>query len=252
MHSSPDQQPKFNPYTPIWVSLVLIAGVFIGTFFNFRDRTLAGISSPHSGGGKLENVVDFISQNYVDKIKSDSLEDMTLTAMLHSLDPHSDYIPAQDLEQVNEPLQGNFDGIGVEFNILNDTITIVNPINGGPSEKGGVKAGDKIIKVGGVNVAGIKISNKDVFTKLRGDRGTKVKITVKRSTSKSLLDFTITRGEIPIYSVDASYMLSADVGYIKVSRFAATTYTEYLKAFNSLSEKGMKKMVLDLRGNGGG
>ncbi len=253
MHSSPDQQPKFNPYTPIWVSLVLIAGVFIGTFFNFKEGNFSKASkTPHKSGGKLDNVVDFIATNYVDEIKADSLEDMTLTAMLHSLDPHSDYIPAQDLEQVNEPLQGNFDGIGVEFNILNDTITIVNPINGGPSEKVGVKAGDKIVKVDGAKVAGVKISNKEVFTKLRGNRGTKVKIAVKRNGSKNLLEFTITRGEIPIYSIDASYMLSTDVGYIKISRFAATTYSEYIKAFNKLSDQGMKKMVLDLRGNGGG
>jgi carboxyl-terminal processing protease len=252
MDNPADQQKKFNPYTPIWISLILVAGVFLGTFFNFRRNSVVANTTVHNGQGKIDNVIDFITQNYVDKIDADSLQDMTLLAMLHSLDPHSDYIPAQDLELVNEPLQGNFEGIGVEFNILNDTITVVTPVSGGPSEKVGVMAGDKLIKVNGVNVAGVKITNKQVFDKLRGKGGTKVKITVKRNGSKQLLDFTITRGEIPIYSVDVSYMVTNDIGYIKINRFAATTYEEYLKAFNSLKKQGMKKMIVDLRGNGGG
>ncbi|MCD6065500.1 MAG: hypothetical protein K0S33_326 [Bacteroidetes bacterium] len=251
MDNSSGQRRNFNPYTPIWVSLILVIGVVLGTFFNFRQNTNAVSPTAHSGG-KIDNVIDFITQNYVDKIDADSLQDMTLLAMLHSLDPHSDYIPAQDLEMVNEPLQGNFDGIGVEFNILNDTITVVTPISGGPSEKVGVLAGDKLVKVDGANVAGVKITNKQVFDKLRGSRGTKVKISVKRNGSKQLLDFTITRGEIPIYSVDVSYMVNNEIGYIKISRFAATTYEEYLKAFNTLKKQGMKKLIIDLRGNGGG
>jgi len=252
MDYSSEGKPKFNPYLPIWISIVLILGVFIGTLFNFKGGNSVVTQQTSGKKGKLDNVLDFITQNYVDTIEADSLRDLTLIAMLHSLDPHSDYIPAQELEAVNEPLEGNFDGIGVEFNILNDTITVVNPINGGPSEKVGVKSGDKIIKVDGATVAGVKITNKQVFTKLRGKSGTKVKLQIKRSGVKELLEITITRGEIPIYSIDAAYMVKNDVGYIKISRFGATTYTEYLSAFNKLKKQGMKKMIIDLRGNGGG
>lgn len=252
MDNPSNQQRNFNPYTPIWISLVLVIGVFLGTFFNFRQNNSVVSTAHNSGKGKIDNIIDYITQNYVDKIDKDSLSDLTLTAMLHSLDPHSDYIPAQELEMVNEPLMGNFEGIGVEFNILNDTITVVNPIIGGPSEKVGVMAGDKIIKVDGALIAGVKITNKQVFEKLRGKGGSKVKISVKRSGTKQLIDFTITRGEIPIYSIDVSYMLTNDIGYIKISRFAATTYSEFIKAFNGLKKQGMKKLVVDLRGNGGG
>ena len=252
MNQSPENKRKFNPFLPIWISLVLIFGVFIGTLFNFKSGNNIIIKKNNTKSSKLENVLEFITQNYVDTIDADSLRDMTLVAMLHSLDPHSDYISAKELSTVNEPLQGNFDGIGVEFNILNDTITVVNPINGGPSEKAGIQSGDKIIKVNGALVAGIKITNKQVFSTLRGERGTKVNIQIKRNGLTKLLDFTIMRGEIPIYSVDAGYMLTATTGYIKISRFGATTYKEYLSAFNNLKKQGMKKMIIDLRGNGGG
>jgi carboxyl-terminal processing protease len=172
--------------------------------------------------------------------------------MLQSLDPHSAYIPASDFESVNEPLEGNFDGIGVEFNIIKDTIRVINPIEGGPSEKIGIRAGDRLIKVEGKNVAGVKITNKEVFEKLRGKSGTVVAVTILRSGINKPLQFNITRDAIPLYSLDASYMVKPDIGYIKISKFSATTYQEYLKAFNALSKQGMKKLILDLRGNPGG
>jgi carboxyl-terminal processing protease len=171
---------------------------------------------------------------------------------LQSLDPHSSYIAASEFETVNEPLEGNFDGIGVEFNIIKDTIRVITPIEGGPSEKIGIRAGDKIVKVEGKNMAGVKITNKEVFDKLRGKSGTAVKVTILRSGIAKPLEFKIIRDAIPLYSLDASYMVNSTVGYIKISKFAATTYDEYLKAFNDLSKQGMKKLILDLRGNPGG
>lgn len=237
---------------PLIYSVLLMVGIIIGSLI-FRDRKPEKFTgNTRASAGKIDNVLDYIEQNYVDSVKRTDLEERTLTAMLNQLDPHSEYIPATELEQVNEPLQGNFDGIGVEFNIVNDTICVVHPIQGGPSESVGVKAGDRIVKVEGKNMAGVKISNKKVFESLRGKKGTKVKITIKRAGIKELLDFTITRGEIPIYSVDASFMAEPAIGYIKISRFAAGTYDEFRSAFNKLSKAGMKKLIVDLRGNGGG
>jgi carboxyl-terminal processing protease len=171
---------------------------------------------------------------------------------MKSLDPHSDYIPASDFDEVNEPLEGNFDGIGVEFNVINDTMRVLNPIIGGPSEKLGIKAGDKLIKVNEKNITGKNISNKDIFHLLRGKSGTQVKVIILRNGVKKPIEFTITRGKIPLFSIDVAYIVSPQVGYIKISRFAETTYNEYIKAFNELSKQGMKKLILDLRGNGGG
>ncbi|HXB40470.1 MAG TPA: S41 family peptidase [Bacteroidia bacterium] len=244
-----NRRPWLNP---LIYSALLIAGVIIGSLI-FRERKPEKFTgNPHASAGKIDNVLDFIEQNYVDTVKRSDLEEKTLVAMLNQLDPHSEYIPAADLQQVNEPLQGNFDGIGVEFNIVNDTICVVHPVQGGPSESVGVKAGDRIVKVEGKNLAGVKISNKKVFEALRGKKGTKVKVSIKRAGVKELLDFIITRGEIPIYSIDAAFMAEPGVGYIKISRFAAATYEEFRKAFNKLSKAGMKKLILDLRGNGGG
>ena len=251
MENETEKRSKNNYLLPLFLSLSLIIGVFIGSKFSFTGEQ-KGLVNSTQNNGKIDKVLNYIEQHYVDEISSDSLSDITLTTLLHSLDPHSDYIPASELQTVNEPLEGNFDGIGVEFNILNDTITVVNPIAGGPSEKAGIKAGDKIIFVNSENVAGIKITNKQVFKKLRGEKGTKVKVKIKRASFSQLIEFNIKRGEIPIYSVDASYMLTKNVGYIKINRFAANTYSEYLEAFNKLTKSGMKKLILDLRGNGGG
>lgn len=242
-----------SPFLPLYFAIVLALGVAIGYFFTFGTSPFRnGLSSNTQGAGKVNALLDFIEQQYVDTISKDKLTERTITAMLKSLDPHSDYIPAQEFDLVNDPLKGNFDGIGVEFNIIDDTIRIINPIIGGPSEKLGIKSGDRIIKVNDSTVAGVKITNKKVFDKLRGPSGSKVKVSIKRSGMSKLLDFTIVRDAIPIYSIDVSYLVKPGIGYIKVSRFAETTYNEYLKAFNELSKQGMKKLILDLRGNGGG
>ncbi len=241
---------KIRPFLPLYFSLVLIAGLLFGYFFS--QRTLQSLGDGGNDEGKINHLITYIKAHYVDTVNSTQLENKTIAAMLRSLDPHSDYIPASDFSAVSEPLEGNFDGIGVEFNILRDTIRVVNPINGGPSEKAGIRAGDRIVKVNGVTVAGIKITNKQVFEKLRGASGTTVKVSIQRGNDKRLIDYKIVRGKIPIYSLDIAYMVTADIGFIKISRFAGTTYQEYLDAFNKLTHQGMKKLILDLRGNGGG
>ncbi|MBC7694040.1 MAG: S41 family peptidase [Burkholderiales bacterium] len=255
MDFEPSTPPKkHNVFLPIIVSLSVVFGVWLGYFLNQRINNGSGNNQKYhsSANDKISSLLDYIEYQYVDTINKKDLVEKTVTSMLQSLDPHSSYIPASEFASVNEPLEGNFDGIGVEFNIIKDTIRVISPIAGGPSEKIGIRAGDRFVKVDGKNVAGVGITNKEVFGKLRGKSETIVLVTVLRTGVSKPLEFKITRGAIPLYSVDASYMLDATIGYIKISKFAATTYEEYLKAFNTLSKQGMKKLVLDLRGNPGG
>ncbi|MDF2447735.1 MAG: C-terminal processing peptidase-3 [Bacteroidota bacterium] len=250
----PTPPKKNNVFLPIILSFVLVLGIWLGYFLNKKITTGSGNQDRYHAGtnDKINSLLNYIEYQYVDTINKKNLVEKTVTAMLQSLDPHSSYIAASEFEAVNEPLEGNFDGIGIEFNIIKDTIRVIAPITGGPSEKIGIRAGDRLVKVEDKNVAGVKITNKEVFEKLRGKSGTLVKVAVARSGVSKLLEFNITRGAIPLYSVDASYMLEPTIGYIKISKFAATTYQEYLKAFNALSKKGMTKLILDLRGNPGG
>ena len=241
-------------YLPLVLSLFFAAGIGLGYYFTFSTSSsnLSFLLKQKEKPDKINHLLDYIETQYVDTVNRTQLENKTILSLLKSLDPHSDYIPASAFDQVNEPLEGNFEGIGIEFNIVNDTIRVISPIEGGPSEKLGIKAGDKIIKVDGKLMAGIKVTNKMVFDQLRGKSGTVVTVSILRHGNTTPIEFKIKRGKIPIYSIDISYMLSADIGYIKISRFAGTTYQEYLDAFNKLSNKGMKKLILDLRGNGGG
>ncbi len=250
----PTPPKKHNVFLPIILSLVLVLGVWLGYFLTnqINSGSTFNPSRQASTNDKINSLLEYIEYQYVDTINKKDLVEKTVTSMLQSLDPHSAYIPASDFESVNEPLEGNFDGIGVEFNIIKDTIRVISPIEGGPSEKIGIRAGDRLIKVEGKNVAGVKITNKEVFEKLRGKSGTVVAVTILRSGIQKPLQFKITRDAIPLYSLDASYMVKLDIGYIKISKFSATTYQEYLKAFNALSKQGMKKLILDLRGNPGG
>ena len=250
------QEPpkRHNAFLPIILSLVLVIGLWLGYFLSTRLQNNSSLSQNNraSTNDKINSLLDYIEYQYVDTINKKDLVEKTVTSMLQSLDPHSSYIAASEFETVNEPLEGNFDGIGVEFNIIKDTIRVITPIEGGPSEKLGIRAGDKIVKVEGNIVAGVKITNKEVFDKLRGKSGSIVNVSILRSGIQKPLIFNITRDAIPLYSIDASYMVNTTVGYIKISKFAATTYDEYLKAFNTLSKQGMKKLILDLRGNPGG
>jgi carboxyl-terminal processing protease len=252
--NQPNEKPKNSVFLPLYFALALVVGIVGGYYLSFNTN-LSGTNGKSQNGNvytKITSLLEYIKLDYVDTINEKQLVEKTVTSMLQSLDPHSAYIPAEDFAQVNEGLEGNFEGIGIEFNIINDTIRVITPISGGPSEKLGIKAGDKLIKVDGKNFAGIKITNKEVFEKLRGKEGSEVLVSILRSGVKSLIDFKITRGEIPLYSIDISYMVKPGIGYMKISRFAATTYEEYLSAFNALSKKGMKKLILDLRGNPGG
>lgn len=249
-----DQPKKHNVFLPIILSLTLILGLWLGYFLGLRLQNETPLSQHNSAAtnDKINSLLEYIEYQYVDTINKKELVEKTVTSMLQSLDPHSSYIAASEFENVNEPLEGNFDGIGVEFNIIKDTIRVITPIEGGPSEKIGIRSGDKIIKVEGKIVAGVKITNKEVFDKLRGKSGSTVNISILRAGINKPLTFNIVRDAIPLYSIDAAYMINSNIGYIKISKFAATTYDEYLKAFNTLNKQGMKKLVLDLRGNPGG
>jgi len=201
---------------------------------------------------KLMRVLSYVSKYYVDSTNQEKLVDDAIVRLLQDLDPHSIYINKDEVNEMNEPLQGSFDGIGVQFNILNDTIFVVMPVTGGPSEKVGIFAGDRIVKIEDKNVAGIGIKNADVREKLLGEKGSKVNISIKRKGVAELLNFTITRDKIPIYSLDASYMTNKNTGYIKLNKFAATTNTEFKTALSQLKNEGLKNLILDLRSNGGG
>ena len=202
---------------------------------------------------KFSKALGSISNYYVDSVDEDELVEHALIEMLKKLDPHSVYINKDEVKAMNEPLEGNFEGIGVQFNLLNDTIFIISPISGGPSEKVGIQAGDRIVKINSEDVAGVGISNTQVRSKLMGEKGTKVTVSVKRRNEPSFIDFTITRDEIPIYSLDAAYMVDDETGYIRLNRFSATTVKEFEEALDELQQQyKMKNLILDLRDNGGG
>jgi carboxyl-terminal processing protease len=202
---------------------------------------------------KFSRTLQLINTFYVDDTDVGKLTEVAIIKMLSELDPHSVYISKEDVEKMNEPLQGSFEGIGISFNIMRDTLMVVQTIPGGPSEKVGLQAGDRIIYIDGEMVAGIDLTNQMVFDRLRGEKGTQVEIKLLRRGEDGLLEFVIVRDKIPIHSLDASYMLSDDTGYIKLNRFSATTTEEFVDALNDLKTKNsMQNLVLDLRGNGGG
>jgi carboxyl-terminal processing protease len=233
---------------PLVLCLGLAGGLLIG--MNLKG---GGLNMGQSAGNyqKLKEVFNLIDDEYVDAGKSKALVDETIEHMLGKLDPHSAYIPVSDRIEANEDLQGNYEGIGIEFNIFHDTLVVVSPLSGGPSEAVGIQAGDKIIKVGDKTIAGIGIKNTDVFKLLKGPKGSEVTIEAVRR-NQSPLKFTIVRDKIPQFSVDAAYMIQPEVGYIKVNRFSSTTFEEFKEAMGNLKKTGMKKLILDLQGNPGG
>ena len=243
---------RLKLFLPIIFALLLATGIFIGSKLNFSTPTVKFLHSEKKSSDKLNSVLNFIGEEYVDTVKKDVLVEKAITDLLQNLDPHSVYMTAKEVQEMREPMEGNFEGIGIEFNIIQDTIRVVAAIPGGPSEALGIQAGDKIVKIEGKTAAGIKIKNKDVLGKLRGKGGTKVTVSIMRGHSKKFIDYTITRGTIPIYSVDAGYMLNKTTGYIKVSRFAENTHEEFLEKASKLRAEGMQNLILDLRGNGGG
>jgi carboxyl-terminal processing protease len=201
---------------------------------------------------KFGKVLEWIDKYYVDSVNQELLVENAIIDMLKDLDPHSSYLTKKEVEQLNEPLQGNFEGIGVSFNILNDTVYIISPISGGPSDKVGIIQGDRIIRVDGINIAGVGITTEKVFEVLRGKKGTRVTVSILRKNSTELMDFEIIRDKIPIYSIDASYKAREDIGYIKINRFSMTTMDEFKEAIKKLKNDHIENLLLDLTGNGGG
>lgn len=235
---------------PLILAVVLVLGMLIGSYISSNKVKPTLLNLPKQD--KLTALINFIDMEYVDTISKSRLVEMAIPSMLENLDPHSMYIPASDLQRVNEPLEGNFDGIGVQFNMLNDTVIVIQTISGGPSEKLGIIAGDRIIEISDTIVAGKALPNDAIVNKLRGPRGTTVKVGIQRQGIPGLIEFVITRDQIPLYSVDVSYMIDGATGYVKISQFARTTFMEYVEAVEKLQSRGMKKLILDLRGNGGG
>lgn len=201
---------------------------------------------------KFGTVLEWIEKYYVDSVNQDELVERAITELLKDLDPHSSYLTREEVAQLNEPLQGNFEGIGISFNILNDTVYIISPIAGGPSDKAGIMRGDRVIKVNGNNVAGVGIRSEDVYTMLRGKKGSKVYLSVLRRGDIDLIEYEIVRDKIPIYSIDASYKVNDHIGYIKINRFSMTTLDEFASALAKLKDENVKDLILDLTGNGGG
>lgn len=206
----------------------------------------------NEGTFKLARTLGLVEAFYVDTVNMDMLTEKAIVEILKNLDPHSTYISAEDVKDMNEPLVGNFDGIGVQFNILHDTIIVIEPIAGGPSEKVGIKAGDRILTINNEKVAGVKLSTAGVRKKLMGPKGSEVNVSVFRKGASRNMEFTIVRDKIPIYSLDAAYMIDNQTGYVKLNKFAATTEKEFMQAVDSLRKRNMQNLVLDLRGNGGG
>ncbi len=236
---------------PIAFALVLTGGFYLGSFFTEKPEYNVGNLSQNKD--KLGSVVDYIQSRYVDSIEHEVLVESAIPAMLEELDPHSVYIPSKDLEEVSEPLQGNFDGIGISFNMQNDTVIVISTITGGPSERVGIMPGDRFIKVNDTLIAGVDFSTDDVIKMLKGPRGTKVTVSVKRNNVSDLLQFEITRDKIPLYSVDVGYMINDSTGYIKISRFAQTTFREFMEKIKVLKkDHEVKNLIVDLRGNNGG
>ncbi len=201
---------------------------------------------------KFGQVLEWIDKYYVDSVDGDKLVEDAITALLKDLDPHSSYLTRDEVARLNEPLQGNFEGIGVSFNILNDTVYVISPVVGGPSEKAGILSGDRILRVNGKNVAGIGVQSADVFTMLKGKKGSKVNLSLLRRGYPEPIEVDVIRDKIPIYSVDASYKVTDDIGYIKINRFSMTTLEEFDIAIEKLRDENVRHLVLDLTGNGGG
>ncbi|MCI1682228.1 MAG: S41 family peptidase [Bacteroides sp.] len=224
----------------------------IYTILSLCSTTLVQAQIANEAARKLQMAEFAISNLYVDKVDENKLVEEAIIKMLAQLDPHSAYSNADEVKKMNEPLEGNFEGIGVQFQMVEDTLLVIQPVSNGPSEKVGILAGDRIIAVNDTSIAGVKMSTEEIMARLRGPKSSKVQLTIVRRGVSSPLPFTVIRDKIPIYSLDASYMIQPKVGYIRVSRFAATTAEEFGQALSHLQKLGMEDLILDLQGNGGG
>ena len=243
---------KRQIFQPIILAIILIVGIFIG-YVVLPGKV--GKKNPlviYPQTNKIDAILNLIDEEYVDSVDTEKLQEEMIPELLKKLDPHTVYIPAKDLQNVNEELSSGFGGIGVQFSIQKDTVMVVAVVSGGPSEKVGILPGDRIVAVNDSLIAGNGVTNSVVLKLLRGEMGSKVKVGVIRRNLTEPLHFSITRGKIPIYSVDVSYMITDEIGYIKVSRFAANTYSEFLTALAKLKANSCKKVIVDFRGNSGG
>lgn len=257
-------------YVPLLLAVVMIIGILIGNLFaeirvkSIISNEISRHTFNRSGFGvsqglqiapkndKINTALYYVLNEYVDTVSVKKINENVIPAILKNLDPHSVYIPAKHFQMYNEPLEGNFSGIGVQFNMTDDSVAIINTIPNGPSEVVGILPGDRIIAVDDSVVAGVNMPSDDIVAMLKGKKGTSVKVKIKRQGTATPIDFDIIRDDIPLYSIDVHYMISDEIGYIKISQFAQTTYKEFISAAEELKAAGMKKIILDLRGNGGG
>lgn len=258
MHQDRPSAPnKLSIWLPLLFAIVLVTGMLLGMRMQSNmPKLVVEQEAPGPEGigqGKIEEILRYVEAKYVEAIDKEALTQEVIDDLLSRLDPHSNYISAEELQAVNEQLKGNFDGIGVEFMVLDDTIVVVTPLAGGPSETAGILSGDRIVQIADSTIAGVGMDSDDIIKMLRGEKGTDVQIGILRGKETKLRQFTVTRDEIPMNSVDVAYMLDTNTGYIKVNRFSATTYEEFMKALEELVEnQGMEDLVLDLRHNPGG
>ena len=242
---------KSNRFMPLWLALSIVVGIFIGTFFanRFSGNRLSIINS---GSNKLNDLLHIVDDQYVDTVNVDDLVEKAMPTILKELDPHSVYISQKDVQQANDDLKGSFFGVGIEFTIRKDTIHVQNVIANGPSERAGLLAGDKIVEIDGKPFVGKEVTTDEAMRRLKGDKDTKVEIGLLRYKEKTMRHYTIIRGEIPMKSVTATYMLDSKTGYIKIKNFGDKTYPELLIALARLGQEGIENLVIDLRGNTGG
>lgn len=241
-------------WLPIVAAVALSIGLIMGFSINLR-RPSASIRSTQSTSGspsKIDLTLSLLKSYYLDPIDTDTVVENLMHELMSQLDPHSMYIPAEDMQAVNEPLEGEFDGIGVVFNMTTDTVVVLNTVAGGPSYKAGILPGDRIITIDGDTVAGRKIDQEEIIGSLRGKRGTKVKVGIERANVENLVDVEIVRDKIPLHSIDAAFMIRPKVGYIRLTSFARTTHKEFLEAVERLKGEGMESLIFDLRSNSGG
>jgi carboxyl-terminal processing protease len=234
-------------YTPIILALVLVIGMSIGRHF-LADN----IYTINSNSSKLDRILQYIEDDYVDSLDYQQIQDKAIEEMISQLDPHSAYIVPEDFHAYTDPLVGNFEGIGIQFRMIRDSLTVMLPLAGGPSQKAGIEAGDKIVIADDDTIANRKMNSEDIIKKLKGESGSRVQLKIYRSGADSLLSFDVVRDRIPTYSLDAMFMVKNHIGYIKISKFSATTIEEFHDAIEKLLSQGMEKLILDLRGNSGG
>ena len=250
MEKNKIENSKTTVRTPIIVGTTLVVGMLIGATF-FGGRSVGSDVSRSST--KFREILTYINRSYVDSVDTDSLVDYSITKMLEKLDPHTYYFPPEEANIARSQLESGFDGIGIEFNVFNDTVYVVTPLAGGPSESVGIQSGDAIIKANNKSLTGKESNSTNIFANLRGKRGSEAKLEIKRRGFKDLLKFTVVRDKIPQYSIDAAYLMEdKKTAYIKINRFSETTYDEFKQHLSALQKQGMKQLLLDLRGNPGG